>query len=221
MNSTEELDKLNLHHNAVAAVADKMPEGLPYGLREALAELKVHDLGSLRRVPESTFVRDILPALTGEMGTLVDFKWWGFRFGSPFRGFFIVKDDDHNQVVFEVPALLDSNFKPKPASSPRDTVREAAMNYQNRAYNRPGQAKREFTEALQQRIDFTETGQALKHMQMLDKIFIHYGKPSIFEQTQDTLIHEVVGKSKPAATSATPEAQVYDETEYSDEGMFD
>lgn len=218
----DELQKLNEHHNAVAAEADKMPAGLPYSMREALAELKVVELNSLVRVPESIFVRDILPALCGELGTLVDFKWWGFRFGSPYRGFLIVKDHNQNEVLFEAPPLLDRNFKLRPASSPRDTVREAAANYSNRAYNRPAQAKNEFNDALRARIDFSETGRALKFMTMLDKIFIHYGKPSIFEQVTDPDILAAVGREKTESPASTgTDSTVYEEQGYSDEGLYD
>lgn len=218
----QDLQKLNEHHNAVAAEADKMPAGLPYSMREALAELKVGELNSLVRVPESIFVRDILPALCGELGTLVDFKWWGFRFGSPYKGFLIVKDHNQSEVLFEAPPLLDRNFKLRPARSPKDTVREAAANYQNRAYSRPHQAKNEFNDALRGRLDFSETGQALKFMTMLDKIFIHYGKPSIFESITDPAVLEAVGHEKieSPATAGTV-STVYDEQAYSDDGLYD
>jgi plasmid stabilization system protein ParE len=229
--NSDELQQLNERNNAVAALADKIPSGIPYGVREAIAELKLTGLGELVRVGEATFVQEILPALTGEEGTLVDFKWWGFRFGSPFRGFYIVEDNDASKVIFEVPPLLDSNFKLKPAKSARDTVREAAANYANRAYNRPAQAKREFNDALRERIDFSETGRPLKHMVMLDRIFIHYGKPSIFEKVTDPEVLKAVAELKAeqgdtaatptSAASATPAQQVFSEMDYSDEGMLD
>lgn len=227
----DELQKLNERNNAVAAMADKIPAGIPYGVREAIAELKLSGLGELVRVSEATFVQEILPALTGEEGTLVDFKWWGFRFGSPFKGFYIVEDNDASVIVFEVPPLLDSNFKLRPAKSTRDTVREAAANYSNRAYNRPAQAAREFNDALRDRLDFGETGRPLKHMVMLDRIFIHYGKPSIFEKVTDPEVLAAVAELKAeqgdqsatptSAVTAVPTQQTYSDMDYSDEGMLD
>lgn len=228
--NNDELQKLNERNNAVAAMADKIPAGIPYGVREAIAELKLSGLGELTRVNESTFVHEVLPALTGEEGTLIDFKWWGFRIGSPFKGFYIVEDNDPSTILFEVPPLLDSNFKLRPAKSPRDTVREAAANYQNRSYNRPHQAKSEFNDALRARLDFSETGRAAKHMLMLDKIFIHYGKPSIFEKVTDPVVLAEVERLKkeqgdtstiPGVTPSTPVEQTFSEVDYSDEGMLD
>lgn len=210
-----------LHHRNVAELADKMPQGLPYGLREAMAELQVGEYAELRKVPEVVFIRDILPVLTGEEGQYVDFRWWGFRFGSPFRGFLIV--DDQDKVLFEVPALMDKNFKLKPARGTRDTVPEATANYKNRVYNRPGVARQELNEALQARLDLKDAGRPLQHMLILDKIFIHYGKPSIFEQTDLSEIHQAVGavKKTESPASAASTAEVYGEQEYSDDGMLD
>lgn len=212
---------VELHHKNVAEIADKMPAALPYGLREAMAELQVGQYAELRRVPEALFIRDILPVLTGEEGKYVDLRWWGFRFGSPFRGFFIV--DDQDNVLFEVPPLMDKNFKLKPAQGARDTVPEATSRYRNRVYNRPGEARNELNEALQSRLDLSEAGRPMQHMMVLDKIFIHYGKPSIFEQTDLSEIREAVGSVKKAEAPATAAstAEVYGEQEYSDDGMLD
>jgi hypothetical protein len=218
LNDFKEMEK---HHQNVAELADKMPAGLPYGLREAMAELQVGSHAALRRVPEVLFVRDILPVLTGEEGKYVDFSWWGFRFGSPFRGFYIVNDRD--EILFEVPGLMDKNFKLKDANGPRDTVPEATARYKNRAYNRPGQARAELNDALRARLDLKDAGRPMEHMMILDKIFIHYGKPSIFEQTDLSEIHEAVGTVKKAEAPATAAAtaEVYGEEEYSDDGMLD
>lgn len=204
----------------VSELADLMPKALPYGIREAMAELKVGDYSALRRVPEPLFIRDILPVLTGEQGKFVDFKWWGFRFGSAFKGFLIV--DVNDQVLFEVPALLDRNFKLVAAKNPRDTVPEAAARYKQRVYDRPGIARRDMHSALAARLDFSEVGRPMKHMQMLDKIFIHYGKPSIFEQTDNPLIREEAGTAaKESGPAPVAESNLYNDQDFSDEGMLD
>lgn len=203
-------------------LADEMPASLPYALREAMATLKLEG-DDLPRVIEGVFVRDILPVLTGEEGDRVDMKWWGGRFDSPFKGFYIV--NDQNEVLFEVPPMLSRNFKLNPPENPRDTINEDRARHAQRAYNRPKQAREEYDAALRKRLDLSGARRPLEHMKMLDKIFIHYGKPSIFEQAADEDVRNqsaVPGGAKDSGHGPVEQpAKVFEEANYSDDGLLD
>lgn len=211
------------HQQNIHKMAEGMPDALPFSVREAMAELKVMDVNSWRRVPESHFVHSILPALTGELGDAIDFRWWAFRFGSQFKGFYIVDDNDTSKLIFEVPPLMNSHFTTRKAKNARDTVGEARANYKNRVYSRPGDARQEMLENLQGRMDFTGIHSSLiESMQKLDKIFIHYGKPSIFEKAQSAELKKLMGvKDNSAPAASAEESQVYKDEDYSDAGMLD
>ena len=204
---------------SVAELADSMPGELPYGLREAMAELQIDN--QLPRVNEHIFVRDVLPVLYGDEGDRVDMKWWGGRFDSPFRGFLIVNNAD--EVLFEVPPLLDRNFELVPADGTRDTVSEAAATYRNRVYNNPGQARGEMLAALRRRIDLKTTGRPLEHLQQLDKIFQHYGRESIFAKAPQEEVRKVANLPTVETTveQGAPAGQVFEDKDYSDEGLLD
>ena len=205
---------------SIPQIADEMPKNLPYALREAMAELQVHR-ADLPRVPEAIFIRDILPVLTGEEGQHVDMVWWGGRFGNPFLPFLIV--NQQNEVVFEVPPFLDRNFVLNPARE-RDSLNEDRQRYAERAYNRPAEARAMYEEALRKRIDFSTAKRPLEHMQTLDKIFKHYGKPSIFEQAEKEEVKALAGEFQPETipVAETPSApKVYASENYDDEGFLD
>lgn len=217
----KELTEIAHKAQSIPELADSMPESLPYGLREAMATLQLQG-EALSRVPEAIFVRDVLPVLCGEEGSLVDMKWWGGRFDSPFKGFMIV--DSQNNDLFEVPPLLDRNFKLKPPANTRDSVNEDRAAYKQRVYNRPREAKEQYKEALRRRIDLTPASRPMEHMKMLDKIFIHYGKPSIFEQAPSDEVRQqaaVIGKVAEAESVVAPAAEVFGERDYSDDGLLD
>lgn len=218
---SEEQKKPEQAPKSVHQLADEMPSSLPYAVREAIATLAV-DTDDLPRVHEAVFVRDILPVLTGEEGNMVDMKWWGGRFDSPFKGFYIVSPE--NEILFKVPPLLDRNFKLNPAQSTRDTVNEARANFSNRVYNRPAAAKEEYKGALRKRLDLSLGDRPLEHMKMLDKIFIHYGKPSIFEQGVSEEVRKSLGVNETAAVASTSNAdtpKVFAEADYDEEGLLD
>jgi hypothetical protein len=205
---------------SVAERADAMPKGLSYAIRESIATLQVLQETDKARVHEAIFVRDVLPVLCGDEGQTVDMAWWGGRFDSPFKGFLIVNDD--NEVLFEVPPLLDRNFDLVPARHARDSINEDRANYTKRVYNRPGDAKAEYAEAMRRRLDLTKTGRPLQHMHMLDKIFIHYGRPSIFEQdSRETIKLAVESSGLKVAPTEAPATQVFSEENYSEEGLLD
>lgn len=207
---------------SIHEMADEMPAELPYAVREAIATLQVTGK-ELPRVPEAIFVRDILPVLAGEEGTAVDMKWWGGRFDSPFKGFNIVADN--GDILFEVPPLLDRNFKLRPVDGRKNSINEARGEFANRVYNRPRQAKDEYKQALRNRLDLTLGDRPIEHMKMLDKIFIHYGKPSIFEQGVSEEVRQRLGVEKntpPATQTTTTDApKVFSEADYDEEGLLD
>lgn len=201
----------------ITDMIEEMPAALPYGVREAIAMLKTFEK-DLVRVREDVFVRDILPVLAGEEGDKVDMSWWAHRLESVYKGFYIVSIAD--EVLFEVPPLFDRNYKLVDAASARDTVTEARANFNNRAYNRPAQAREEYRQALSRRIDLTNGGRAREHMAMLDKILIHYGKPSIFEGAQSDEVRKLAATTSTAAQAPMAVSENEDMS-YSDEELLD
>lgn len=208
-------------------LAEKYGDAFPAGLAEAIAqeELLMETKSLLRKVPEYIFKRDILPAVAGKLGP-VDMRWWIKQFGSVTLGFLVVKDSNHDEVIFEFPPMAPSNQAE--LNSDKRPVGDVIKDYHNRAQIRPSESKDELKKALRDYIHPGDQVVFIDNIARVERICRYYGETILAEAKPEFRViidaaigglNEVYGKlGEETSTVKTPDQndQVKEESQDDD-----
>lgn len=185
-NMNGQLTQEDIKARAQQEVVDKLKLQLPENLALAIAEEEriVEERGHLRKVPEYIFRRDILPAVSGDLGP-VSMSWWIKQFGSPTLGFLVVADSDNNKVLFEFPPLGPNSAAER--NSEKKPVGDLVSDYLNRVRNNPKGAELEFKAGLRDYLHVGESVDVIENIAKTERIMRHYGK-SILAEAKPQLV---------------------------------
>lgn len=194
-NNQSGLTQSDIELREIASRLGDKPSVLPQGLQEALAreEINLENKVGITRVPEPIFVRDILPAISGDLGE-VDMRWWVAKFGATTKGFIVTALDEKNQTIelFDFPPMV-----PSPdieASRTAKPVGDVLADYRNRVRQRPGESEDELKASLRNNVKTTGGIESfLFNIATVERICRRYGA-------------SIISKAKPEFVTAVEEA---------------
>lgn len=154
---------------------------LPQPLLDAIVEERMlrENKANVRRVPEEIFVRDILPAISGELGE-ISMRWWVDQFGSATSGFIVAAANQAGVMVdlFEHPPMAPAAGTANQATA--RPVGDMMANFRNRQRISPEQSSVELKSQLRSSLTPDEgVIEWIYNISQVERICRRYGKSII------------------------------------------